>query len=168
MVLFTRIQLSVFAEFTSHDTAVAFLAADPPPTFEGSQLLVMSKEDYCAMKIREKGLSGKAADLRKNLYSAGRKFDAFRELAGKKNGKTATENAEPKEVFLEFMGSTIPIQRGEGGVGEVKEDDIPFTKGATLRFDGVDTEGRVAFVDIKASVYRTECCVVFNIWSRTL
>lgn len=142
------IQLSVFAEFTSHATALAFVSADPAPTFEGSPLLVMSKEDYCAMKIREKGLSGKAADTRKNMYSSGRKFDAFRDMAtGKMPEKP--QKAEEKEVFLEFMGRTIPIQRGEGGVGEVKEEDIPFTKGATLRFDGIDADGKVFFNDIK-------------------
>ncbi|KAJ7684847.1 hypothetical protein DFH06DRAFT_1264287 [Mycena polygramma] len=145
-----KFKLSVFVEFTSHSTAVAFLAASPPPAFDGAPLLTMSKEDYCAMKIREKGLTGKAADFRKNTYSPGRKFDAFREMGtGKKQSKGAPEKPEDKEVFLEFMGSTIPIQRGEDGVGEVKEEDIPFVKGATLRFDGVDPEAKVVFTDIK-------------------
>ncbi|KAJ6611771.1 hypothetical protein B0H10DRAFT_2055039 [Mycena sp. CBHHK59/15] len=126
-----KFKSSVFVEFTSHSTTLSFLSASPPPTFEGSPLLVMSKEDYCAMKIREKGLTGKAAEMRKNLYSSGRKFDA-------------------EGVFLEFMGTTIPIQRGEDGTGEVKEADIPFVRGATLRFDGCDTEAMVKFNDIKA------------------
>ncbi|KAJ7098185.1 hypothetical protein B0H15DRAFT_824526 [Mycena belliarum] len=147
-----KFKSSVFAEFTSHATTVAFLATSPPPAFEGSSLLVMSKEDYCAMKIKEKGLTGKAADTRKSLYSVGRKFDAFREMAsGKKPaGKGAAEKEEEKEVFLEFMGSTIPIQRGEDGVGSVNEADIPLVKGATMRFEGVDTEAKVIFNDIKA------------------
>ncbi|KAF7359506.1 hypothetical protein MSAN_01293600 [Mycena sanguinolenta] len=147
-----KFKLSVFTEFTSLATATAFLSADPPPTFEGSQLLVMSKEDYCAMKIREKGLTGKAADMRKNLYSSGRKFDAFREMAGTAKKSAKSEKSEEKEIFLEFMGSTIPIQRDQDGVGQVKEEDIPFTKGATLRFDGTDAEGGVAYAEIKASM----------------
>jgi hypothetical protein len=145
---------SVFTEFTSHATTIAFLSASPPPTFEGAPLLVMSKEDYCAMKIKEKGLTGKAADMRKSLYSSGRKFDAFREMtSAKKTGgsKGAAEKEGDKEVFLEFMGTTIPIERGEDGVGQVKEADIPFVKGATLRFEGVDTEAKVMFNDIKVS-----------------
>jgi lupus La protein len=70
--------------------------------------------------------------------------------SGKKSGGgKEAEKSEPKEVFLEFMGTTIPIQRGEDGMGEVKEADIPYVKGATLRFDGCDTEAMVKFNDIK-------------------
>lgn len=106
------------------------------------------------MKIKEKGLTGKAAEMRKNLYASGRKFDAFREMASTKKGgptKGTAEKEGDKEVFLEFMGTTLPIQRDEDGVGSVNEADIPFVKGATVRFEGVDAEAKVMFNDIKVS-----------------
>ncbi|KAK7023793.1 hypothetical protein R3P38DRAFT_3194331 [Favolaschia claudopus] len=148
-----RMRLSVFTRLFSYPYSrnlhlkTRLLPFSPPtllPHSKALNLLIMSKEEYCAMKIREKGLTGKAADMRKNLYSAGRKFDAFREMAATKKGGKATKDApETKEVFLEFMGSTIPIQRGEDGTGEVKAEDIPFTKGATLRFEGIDAEAKL-------------------------
>ncbi|KAF7295227.1 WD-REPEATS-REGION domain-containing protein [Mycena indigotica] len=147
-----KFKLSVFAEFSSMDTCTAFLSADPPPTFEGTPLLVMSKEAYCQMKIKEKGLTGKAADSRRNLYTPGRKFDAFRDAASKMDvdTKPAAETATaPQQVFLEFMGSTIAIHRNEEGVGAVNDADVPFVKGATLRFDGAEEGGKVMFTDIK-------------------
>ncbi|CAK5264053.1 unnamed protein product [Mycena citricolor] len=147
-----KFKLSVFAEFTSQSAADAFLNAEPAPAFDGVPLLTMSKEAYCDMKVQEKGLTGKAADFRKNVYS-GRKFDAFREMA---NGTDATmedatgkDKEDPKEVYLEFMGSTILIRRNGDGVGEVDEADVPFVKGATLRFDGVDAASKVFFATIK-------------------
>ncbi|KAF7322731.1 hypothetical protein HMN09_00051900 [Mycena chlorophos] len=150
-----KFKLSVFAEFTSIDTVAAFVNADPKPSFEGTELLVMSKQDYCDMKIREKGLVGKAADNRKSLYSSGRKFDAFRDAASSKMDLDEKPGAaaapEPtSEVFLEFMGSTIKIHKGDDGGGTVNIDDVPFVKGATMRYDGLAEGARVNFMDVKA------------------
>ncbi|KAJ7063038.1 hypothetical protein C8F01DRAFT_1131245 [Mycena amicta] len=142
-----KFKSSVFAEFTSLDSCAAFISASPSPSFEGSPLNVMSKEDYCNMKIREKGLTGKAADNRRNLYTTGRKFDAFRDAAT--NMKVDEKPAEANKVFLEFMGSTIPIHRGEDGAGAVNHADIPFVKGATMRFDGANEAEKIMFNDIK-------------------
>lgn len=67
----------MFTEFTSPDGVNAYLNADPKPTWEGKELLMMTKEAYCEMKIQEKGLTGKAAAIKRG-YIGSRKFDAFK------------------------------------------------------------------------------------------
>ncbi|GJE89046.1 La protein-like protein [Phanerochaete sordida] len=135
---------SVFVEFDDMSSVEKFLSADPKPTWDGKELLIMSKEAYCEMKIKEKGLTGKAAQFRKEaMGGAGRKgFNAFKEMADKKGGKA---KGKP-EVFLDFLGQRIRVHEEDGG--SVKPEDIPFVKGATLKFDGA--EGDVSFDEIKA------------------
>ena len=101
------------------------------------------------MKIKEKGLSGKAANHRRELIAHGKGFDAFREMSkDKKSGK----KEEKKDVFLEFMGTKILIHQNEEGNGFVKEEDVPFVKGSTLKFDGCG--GEVVWSEIKV------CCKI--------
>lgn len=133
---------SVFAEFVDFPSVDAFLKADPKPTFEGKELLIMSKDAYCEMKIKEKGLTGKSANHRRNLIANNtRGFNAFREMAKGKHSEA------PKEVFLEFMGTKLLITKDKEGNGTVNEKDIPFVKGATLKFDGCG--GDVKWQEIK-------------------
>ena len=103
------------------------------------------------MKIKEKGLTGNAAKLRKeSLAGTGRKgFNAFKEMAEKEKGKGGgkrgkDEKAQP-EVFLEFLGARIRVHEEDGG--RVEPDDVPRVKGASLRFDGA--EGDVSFDEVK-------------------
>ncbi len=99
------------------------------------------------MKIKEKGLSGKAAGLRReSMRNSNRTgFNAFREM-GKASGDKGKNKDKPKpEVWLEFLGSKIRVHEEDGGT--LKEEDIPFLRGATLKFDGV--EGDVNFEEIK-------------------
>jgi lupus La protein len=96
------------------------------------------------MKIKEKGLSGKAANHRRELIAHGKGFDAFREMAKEKK---SPGKEEKKEVFLEFMGTKVLIHQDEEGTGFVKEVDVPFVKGATLKFDGCG--GEVVWSEIK-------------------
>ncbi|KAF8056037.1 hypothetical protein FPV67DRAFT_1534911 [Lyophyllum atratum] len=140
---------SVFAEFADFDHVEAFLKSDPKPSWDGEELLIMTKEAYCDMKIKEKGLTGKTANNRKELMSTTRGFNAFREMARAKStpSKGSAGATEPKEVFLEFMGSKILIQQDEEGTGSVKEEDVPYVKGATLRFEGCG--GDVTWSEIK-------------------
>ncbi|KAF4611811.1 hypothetical protein D9613_003940 [Agrocybe pediades] len=139
---------SVFVEFTDFETVDQFLKADPKPTWEGKELLIMTKGDYCEMKIKEKGLTGKSAIYRRELISA-RKFDAFREMAKGKHtpGKEGEEKEEKKDVFLEFLGHKILIKKNEEGFGVIDEADIPFVKGVTMKFDGCG--GDVAWSEVK-------------------
>jgi lupus La protein len=100
------------------------------------------------MKIKEKGLSGKAANHRRELIAHGKGFDAFREMAKERKASGKGEKKEEKkDVFLEFMGTKILIHRDEEGFGCVKEEDVPLVKGATLKFDGCG--GDVIWSEIK-------------------
>ena len=42
---------SVFVEFSSEETQKAFLALDPKPTWQGEELLIKSKKQYCDDKV---------------------------------------------------------------------------------------------------------------------
>lgn len=44
---------SVFAEFETEEIAKQFLALDPKPKFDGQDMIVMSKKDYCEQKIED-------------------------------------------------------------------------------------------------------------------
>lgn len=106
---------------------------------------------YCDMKIKEKGLSGKAAELRKDSISSRKGFNAFREMENPSKSKANGKSREKPEVFLEFMGDKIRVyDDDEDGVGHVKTEDVPFVRGATLKFTGCG--GDANFTEMKASV----------------
>ena len=157
----------MFVEFSNMSSVKRFLEADPKPTWEGKELLIMSKyvkvasderkncfsdqphrEAYCEMKIKEKGLSGKAADFRRQMYkNNGRGFDAFREM--QKGDKSKENKPKPKpEVFLEFMGKKIKVQEEDSG--SVKDEDIPYVKHSALKFTGCG--GELQWDEIKVRV----------------
>lgn len=100
------------------------------------------------MKIKEKGLTGKAANYRRELISS-KKFDAFRDMdKSKDKGKGASKD-EKKDVFLDFLGHKILIKQDKDGNGIIDEKDIPFVKGVTLKFDGCG--GDVSWSEVKVS-----------------
>ena len=100
------------------------------------------------MKIKEKGLTGKAADLRKDSISSRKGFNAFREMENPSKSKSK----EKPEVFLEFMGEKLRVyDDNEDGVGYVKTEDVPFVRGATLKFAGCD--GDANFTEMKVRVW---------------
>lgn len=88
------------------------------------------------MKIKEKGLTGKAADNRRETMS-NRKFNAFN-LSAKDRAALHPEekDATPVEVYLEYLGSKLLIHRDEEGKGYLKEEEIPYLPGASLKFEG--------------------------------
>ncbi|KAJ3568579.1 hypothetical protein NP233_g5616 [Leucocoprinus birnbaumii] len=142
---------SVFAEFADFSSVEAFLKVDPKPTFEGKELLIMSKEDYCEMKIKEKGLTGKAARNRRELMTRPRGFNAFQEMdKGKSTGDGKKSDAPAKEVYLDFMGKNLLIKKDSEGNGTVSAEDVPFVKGATLKFEGCG--GDVSWAEIKVNI----------------
>ena len=135
-------QGSVFCEFTDSATVDKFLKADPKPTLEGNELVIMTKEAYVDMKIKEKGLTGKA--IKRDNYNGGhRSFDAFREM---KKTDAKSKPAE-KEVILEFMGTRLPIKGTNASEARVEEDDVPRINHTTLRFTGCG--GECPFDDVK-------------------
>lgn len=99
------------------------------------------------MKIKEKGLTGKAADLRRqSIAGSGRKgFNAFKEMAEKEKGDKKGKDKPKPEVYLEFLGNKIRVHEEDGG--SVKPEDVPFVKGASLKFEGAGDD--VSFDEIK-------------------
>ncbi|KAE9389442.1 hypothetical protein BT96DRAFT_866347 [Gymnopus androsaceus JB14] len=124
---------SVFVEFTEPSGVEAFLKADPKPSWNGADLVIMTKEDYCEMKIKEKGLTGKNAE-RKRDNMVKRAFNAFTTPLSQ-GGLFKLD--DKKEIWLEFMGKKLRIERDDSGNGRVNEEEIPFVKGSTLKFEGV-------------------------------
>lgn len=106
------------------------------------------REDYCEMKIKEKGLTGKAAKHRRELMTRTRGFNAFQEM-GKGNAHSGKQSSDgpAKEVFLDFMGKNLLITKDSEGNGTVNTEDVPFVRGATLKFDGCG--GDVSWAEIK-------------------
>jgi len=113
--------------------------------------LMDNRGDYCEMKIKEKGLTGKAARNRRELMTRPRGFNAFQEMdKGKPTTREKKSNDSTKEVYLDFMGKNILIQHDNEGNGTVSAEDVPFVKGATLKFEGcVD----VKWAQIKVSSF---------------
>jgi lupus La protein len=104
------------------------------------------------MKIKEKGLTGKAATNRKDsMVTRPRGFNAFHEMAKADKSKSNGGKDKPKpEIWLEFMGTRLRVQEENGG--SVKSEDVPYVKGSTLKFTGCG--GNVSFKDIKVSACR--------------
>ena len=97
------------------------------------------------MKIKEKGLKGKAAQYRKDRESGNglrKGFNAFRTFDHGKEKK----DAKPKpEVILDFMGSKLTVIDEDGG--RVDEASIPYVKNSALKVTGI--EGELSFDDVK-------------------
>lgn len=103
------------------------------------------------MKIKEKGLTGAAAQRRKEKESgsgARRGFNAFAEMKQKSrqnSGKDDKKVSGKQEVFLEFMGKKLKVVDEDGG--KVDEAEIPYVKGSSLKIKGLD--GTLTFDEIK-------------------
>lgn len=107
------------------------------------------------MKIKEKGLTGKAAQRKRdNLLGNNprRGFNAFAEMRqnNKQNGKDGggKKEAQKKEVFLEFMGKKLKVNEEDGG--KVDEADIPMVKRSALKIKGLN--GTMTFDEVKVGV----------------
>jgi hypothetical protein len=142
----TNIQGSVFTEFVDYKSVEVFLSAEPKPSWDGKELLIMSKEAYVEMKIKEKGLKGKAAVVKRDHITR-KGFDAFREMRlaaeGKKDKKEA-EKGKP-EIFVELFGAKMRVLEVDGG--SVAPEEVPHLRGSALRFSGCG--GEVSFEEIK-------------------
>jgi len=95
-----------------------------------------SREDYCEMKIKEKGLTGAAAINKRDSISRIHGFNAFQETDKGNVTDEKESNHSTKQVYLDFMGKKILIKKDQQGNGTVSAEDVPFVKGATLKFEG--------------------------------
>ena len=132
------------------------------------------------MKIKEKGLTGKAADLRKqNFGGSGRKgFNAFREMAelakgakggnggggGDDKGNNSKGKGKP-EVYLEFLGTRIRVHEEDGG--SVKPEDVPAVRGAALRFEGAGEDVSFDEIKVRFARWRPATLCVVGYWVLT-
>ena len=86
------------------------------------------------MKIKEKGLTGKAADLRKDSISSRKGFNAFREMEKPSKSKSK----EKPKAFLEFMGEKLRVyDDNEDGVGYVKDGGRPVRERHNVEIRGM-------------------------------
>ena len=101
------------------------------------------------MKIKEKGLKGRAAQYRRNRelgVVTHRGFNAFAEAKkDKKKDNKDKKEPEKQEVFLEFMGKKLKVLDEDDG--KVDEAEIPYVKDSSLKLKGLD--GTLTFDQIK-------------------
>ena len=136
---------------TPHHVQVG-LSLSPSLSCTGvSKQLNGRRQDYCELKIKEKGLKGQSANNRRESMqspaSRPRGFNAFHEMA------KAKKNSDKKdaEVWLEFMGYKLKVQENDG-IASVNAEDVQHVKGSTLKFVGLGSN--LSFKDIK--VYLSE------------
>lgn len=109
------------------------------------------------MKIKEKGLTGKAANNKRDLIAGPpRKFDAFR-LMNKAGNSGATDGAaEPKkDIYLEYFGAKMLIVPDSNGQGCVSESEVPFVKNATLKYEGSGENVQWGDIKVRFSTLRS-------------
>lgn len=120
-----------------------------------------SREAYCDMKIKEKGLTGKTAEMRKDSIASRKGFNAFQEMQDEKKGKGQKGKDRPNpEVWLEFMGTKIRVQEEDGG--SVKNENVPYIKGATMKFTGCG--GDANFTEMKVIYNFRSVCLGSDSW----
>lgn len=113
------------------------------------------REAYCEMKIKEKGLTGRAALNRKDSIASNRKgFNAFKELEREKKGASGASTKPKPEIWLEFMGNKIRVHEEEGA-GMVKKDEVPLVRGGTLKFSGSGVDVKYDQIKVRASLIST-------------
>ena len=101
------------------------------------------------MKIKEKGLTGKAANQRREMMS-GKKFDAFKLMEKEKKGAQPVPSTAPanEPIFFDFLGSKLQVETDDKGAGTVNADKITFVPHASLKWDGGGEN--VVWSDLKA------------------
>lgn len=149
---------SVFVEFATAQGVDDFLlGSDDEPkgengkakrVWEGYDLIVMTKEEYCDMKIKEKGLTGKAAVHRREMMVS-RKFDAFKLMEKEKKGPSPASGpaSDVQPIYLDFFDVKLEIKPDENGLGTVDPTKVPFIAHASLRWD--NSGENVAWNDLK-------------------
>lgn len=81
---------SVFVEFESEDLQKAFLALDPKPKFQGRDLQIVSKKEYCDKKVEDI----KSGKIKPNNQSKGRRYD---DKHGNRDGKRKRDDEDDRD-----------------------------------------------------------------------
>ncbi|GAA98599.1 hypothetical protein E5Q_05286 [Mixia osmundae IAM 14324] len=133
---------SVFAECATVDTAKAFLALDPQPTFpeQSEPVVSMFKQAYMDMKNAEKNIDPTVDRTRPAPGTfSGKGFNAFVELRAAAKARKASpakgnkaEALPERAIFLD--GQRIAFDE-QGKL--VEADELTFRKHAVLRFTGL-------------------------------
>ncbi|KDQ11241.1 hypothetical protein BOTBODRAFT_35542 [Botryobasidium botryosum FD-172 SS1] len=127
---------SVFCEFQHEEYAKAFLDQVPAPSFNGVKLLIMSKKDYCEMKIREKGLDPSTLKLEEAYTPAEyRGFNAFKQKALAEKKEKGLEDETKKlsgDLYFDYGKTRIKIQPD----GTVDEKDAKWEPRSALKYTG--------------------------------
>lgn len=144
---------SVFVEFADMEDRSKFLAkaAEKEPeqdggkgiTFQDKELLVMSKDAYVKMKMKEKGIDP-SNQVRRGGDSAGpshKKFNAFKEMNKKDGGRSdSKESSKPKRsdpLEFEYNGNNLTTRPD----GTVDPEAIAFPPNSVLKFSGAGEGG---------------------------
>lgn len=155
---------SVFVEFASMDEATKFLSkgkTDEGIKFGEAPLLVMSKDEYCQMKMKEKGIDPQAQAKRapsgKVPLSRPGKFNAFTELAREEQGLPSSDevraqnaaaksapgekkSAKPKRsdpLTFEFNDKMLVTREDE----TVDPATVEFPERSVIAFEGAGENG---------------------------
>ncbi|KAF8335925.1 uncharacterized protein EI90DRAFT_3120172 [Cantharellus anzutake] len=146
---------SVFVEFSEQVSATAFLEApESEKRWNGDSLLTYSKENYCLMKMKEKGIKGSVESLRHqpNLPSrpAGqRRFDAFALMAEQETNnknKSAKQQTTP-QVVVTLGSESMKVEAN----GTVLPENIKYPPNSAIKFSGAGPN-KAKFDEIKKTL----------------
>ncbi|EJD36597.1 hypothetical protein AURDEDRAFT_154585 [Auricularia subglabra TFB-10046 SS5] len=136
---------SVFVEFADVLEAEAFVALQPPPIWNGTELITMGKQEYCLKKRAEKNLPEtyhrqipKTTDV--DRYLRRLQFDAFEPDRARPPPRC---KYDADEAHMFFMGTVLRVWRPKEGLPAGKKfkgdlskwqyvKDVPLVRGATL------------------------------------
>jgi len=151
---------SVFVEFVEFDEMNAFLAksnsenVEERPKFTKEQLKVMTKEDYCNMKMVEKGIDPKTVQRGVAGGSGGKssgpgnkniRFNAFKELEREARGLPSAFN-ETKETEKKSKAEEAEDRRKRAHENRSKPYEFDFNDAkVTTNPDGTIVESTLKF-----------------------
>ena len=134
---------SVFVEFENEETQQAFLALDPKPKFKGKELMIMSKKEYCDMKVSDiksgkvkaneskrggrGGGGGRGRGGGKKMRDRDRGRDRNRDRDRDDDGKEHGSNGDWRASRDKFQKNGFRDSRG-GGRGRRGSDGVEGSK----------------------------------------
>ncbi|KZT08382.1 uncharacterized protein LAESUDRAFT_648895 [Laetiporus sulphureus 93-53] len=129
---------SVFTEFADPLSVQLFLKADPKPSWNGQELLIMTKRNH---EIAQKKLerSRNASETQEQTGTTKGK-DVNKEKSKTQGdeqnsaGQDSDKNQSKPQLQFKFMGKETTIHEGEQGFF-LQEEEMPHVSGASLKFE---------------------------------